>query len=326
MRVSEAFNRARGLEQSNVRFSGFAETYIRDYAKTNKRSWRSDVSCLKSNLTPAFGSYRLKDITALQIEKCRAKRLESGVSKSTVNRDLALMKRMFNLAIDWGIALENPVRKVRFFSEKDNLKERILTREEEPRLLAFCQGHLKAVILVALNTGMRLGEILGLRWDQVDLGRKQVRVERTKSGSDGLVPINLVLQGVFSGLRGQNGHSGFVFSNRLTGKPLTTVRNSFTTACRKARISGLRFHDLRHTFASRLVESGVDLITIKDLQGHSSVTIAERYTHPNHGLKKVAVDLLAQTSSRPTKGAENPAHICHATDNAEPDRAVIDSH
>lgn len=277
------------------------------------------------NLTPAFRAYRLNDITALQIEKYRARRLESGASKSTVNRELALMKRMFNLAIDWGFTLENPVRKVRFFSEKDNLKERILTREEEPRLLSLCKGHLKAVVLIALNTGMRLGEILGLRWSQVDLGRGQIRIERTKSGLDRLVPINSVLQGVFSGLRGENGQSGFVFFNPSTGKPLTRVRKSFTTACRKAKICGLRFHDLRHTFASRLVEAGIDLITIKELLGHSSVTITERYTHPNHGLKRVAVDLLTQTSSGLAESAENPAYICHTAESAEPERAVTDS-
>jgi excisionase family DNA binding protein len=327
LRVSEAFRNARGLEGSkgNVRFADFSETYIKDYAKANKRSWRCDKSRLNVSLTPTFGAYHLRDITALQIEKYRTKRLESGISKSTVNRELALMKRMFNLAIDWGYAHENPVRKIRFFSEKDNLKERILTKEEESRLLGLCKEQLKPIVLVALNTGMRLGEILGLKWCQVDLRRGQIRVERTKSGSDRSVPANCVLQAVFVGLKAGNGHSDFVFGNSLTGKPLTTVKNSFTIACRKAEISGLRFHDLRHTFASRLVEGGVDLITIKELLGHSSVTITERYTHPNHGLKRVAVDLLVQKSCNPGEGTENPTQVRHAAEGAEPGKPVTDS-
>jgi excisionase family DNA binding protein len=327
MRVSEAFQNARGLEGSKgkVRFAEFAEVYINDYAKANKRSWRCDKSRLNVSLTPAFGAYRLKDITVLQIEKYRAQRLESGISKPTVNRELALLKRMFNLAIDWGYAHDNPVRKVRFFSEKDSLKERILTKEEEGRLLGLFKGQLKPIVQVALNTGMRLGEILGLKWDQIDLGRDQIRVERTKSGSDRLGPINSTLQAVFAGLKAGNGHSGFVFGNPLTGKPITTVKHSFTTACRKAEISGLRFHDLRHTFASRLVEGGVDLITIKELLGHSSVTITERYTHPNHSLRRVAVDLLAEKSSNLGEDAANPTQDCHTAASAEPDEPVTDS-
>lgn len=327
MRVSEAFQNARGLEGSkgNVKFSEFAKTYLDDYAKSNKLSWRCDKSRLDVSLIPIFGVYRLKDITALQIEKYRAKRLEAGISKTTVNRELALLKRMFNLAIDWGYTQVNPVRKVRFFSEKESLKERILTKEEEARLLGFCQGQLKSIVLVALNTGMRLGEILGLRWDQIDFGRGQIRVERTKSGSDRLVPINAVLQAEFLGLKAGNGHSGFVFGNPLTGKPVTTVKHSFTTACRRAIITGLRFHDLRHTFASRLVEGGVDIITIKELLGHSSVTITERYTHPNHGLKRVAVDLLARNSGESSEGTESLAQECHTAESANSEAPVTDS-
>ena len=192
------------------------------------------------------------------------------------------------------------------------------------RLLGLCQGQLKPIVQLALNTGMRLGEILGLMWGQIDLGRGQIRVERTKSGSDRLVPINSVLQAVFADLKAVNGHPGFVFANPLTGKPITTVKHSFTTACRKAKIIGLRFHDLRHTFASRLVEGGVDLITIKELLGHSSVTITERYTHPNHGLKRAAVDLLARNSDKPSEGVLSPARDCHTAERPEPDMPVSD--
>jgi len=165
MRISEAIQDAHGLEGSKGKttFAEFAETYLKDYAKANKRSWRSDESRPRVSLTPTFGAFRLKEITPLQIEQYRAKRLESGAARGTINRELALMKRMFNLAIDWRFAKENPVRKVRFFSRKDNLKERILTKEEESALLSLCSPYLKAIVLVALNTGMRLGEILGLQ-------------------------------------------------------------------------------------------------------------------------------------------------------------------
>ena len=324
-KVSEAFANARGLERSKalVKFSEFADCFIRDYAKTNKRSWKSDLSRLKSSLIPAFGNLTLKDITPLLIEKCRSNRLESGRSKSSVNREMALLKKMHNLAIDWGYAAQNPVKKVRFFSEKDNLKERVLTSEEELRLLNECAPHLKPILIIALNTGMRLGEILGLKWNQIDFRRMQVRVERTKSGSVRFIPMNLVLSETLSMLRSRNEGLEYVFHNPETGRPLASVKRAFLTACRKAGITGLRFHDLRHTFASRLVERGVDLITVKELLGHSSVKITERYTHPNQSLKQSAVESLVQKDAERLESPEPLAHICHTDEKVVIGKSVI---
>jgi integrase len=111
-----------------------------------------------------------------------------------------------------------------------------------------------------------------------------------------------------------------VFSNPSTGKPYSDVKGSFKKACQKADITGLRFHDLRHTFASRLVESGADLITVKELLGHSTVKMTERYTHSNQTQKKNAVELLVNRA----KKAPNVAQICH-TEQQEENRDVVSS-
>jgi integrase len=261
----------------------------------------------------------LNEITPLFIEKYRAKRLKTGVSKSTVNRDLAIMKKMFNLSIDWKLATENPVKKVKFFSEKDNLKERILTKEEEDRLLVASAEHLKPILIAALNTGMRLGEILSLKWGQIDFEKELVRVEKTKSGKIRYVNINSVLSKTLENLKAQDGE--FLFTNPETGQPLKDVKTAFKSACRRANIKNLRFHDLRHTFATRLVESGVDIITVKELLGHSTVKITERYTHPNQKLKEKAVELLAK---RPEK-SDDLAHICHTERKKKSEKHVTDS-
>jgi integrase len=218
------------------------------------------------------------------------------VTKTTVNRDLALLRRMLSLAVEWGYLDEARMPKFRFYPEKDNLKERILTQEEEQRLLAVCPPRLRSMIIVALNTGMRLGEILGLRWNQVDLTSGRIRVERTKSGRIRYVDINKVLIAEFRGLREGRGRSEFVFTSPITGQPFVDAGSAWATACRRASIKGLRFHDLRHTFATRLIEHGVNLITVKDLLGHSSVEITQRYTHPNESLKKEAVAALVPTA------------------------------
>lgn len=284
--------------------------YIRDYAKSNKKTWKNDLSCLEANLKPFFGRSKLNDITPLQIEKYRTKRLEKGVTKSTVNRELALMKKMFNLAIDWNFIEENPVSKIKFFSEKDTLKERILSREEEDRLLETSIAHLKSILIVALNTGMRLGEILSLNWGQVDFEKKMIRVEKTKSGEIRYINMNTTLKEELKRIRAEGESTVYTFTNSKTGKPFTTVKTAFKAACRRAGIKGLRFHDLRHTFASRLVESGVDLITVRDLLGHSTVKVTERYTHPNHSIKKEAVEHLVQKIPNKPKKSERMAHIC----------------
>jgi integrase len=323
-RVSEAFANARGLERSkaHVRFSEFADCYIRDYAKTNKRSWENDLSCLRANLIPEFGNLSLTEITAQLIEKYRAKRLDAKIAKSSVNREMALLKKMYSLAIDWGFAHLNPVKKIKFFSEKDNLKERILKKDEEARLLTTCVAHLQPVLIVALNTGMRLGEILGMKWCQVDLRRLQIRVERTKSGSIRHIPINEKLSSILGALKAKVGVGEFVFPNDKTGRPLTTVKRGFMTACRKAGIKDLRFHDLRHTFASRLVEGGADLITVKELLGHSSVKITERYTHPSQSLKRSAVESLAQKPPQEAESLKTLSHICHTEEKASREIAI----
>lgn len=301
--VLKELHRAYGLPaaRQDVKFSEFSQTYIDDYAKQHKKSWRDDQYRLEANMIPFFGSLCLHEITSQTIEQYRAKRLKSGVSRSTVNRELTILKKMFNLAVDWGLAQSNPATKVKLFSENDTQKERILAHDEEARLLAESPDYLKPILVIALNTGMRRGEILNLRWDQVDLRGRQIAVRKTKSGKDRLIPISSRLLSVFSLLGPHRGESRLVFPNPATGRPYTEVKKSFKMACERAGIEGLRFHDLRHTFATRLVKAGVDIITVRDLLGHFSIRVTQRYTHPGQGQKVAAVELLAQNGA-PSEG------------------------
>lgn len=286
--VADAFRGKHGfkVEERNIKFKEFADMYLEN-SKPNKKSWSEDRYRIEAHLKPFFGKLELKNISSLLIVRYRIKRLRTGVKKSTTNRELALLKVIFSRAIDWGFAVENPVRKVKFFSEKDNQKERVLTLEEEKGLLELSAEHLKPILMVALNTGMRRGEILSLKWDQVNLSKRFLQVENTKSGNNRVIPINDVLMEELLRLKKLNEKSMFVFPNK-------SVRTAFENACRRADIKELRFHDLRHTFATRLVEQGIDLITIKELLGHHSVKVTERYTHPNAYQKKRAVDILSQ--------------------------------
>ncbi|MGB6681828.1 MAG: tyrosine-type recombinase/integrase [Candidatus Bathyarchaeia archaeon] len=298
-------------KKREIGFSAFSEIYLRDYAAVVKiRSYRTDYGNLKG-LSEYFKDMELREITPMMIQKFRASRLSKGNSRSTTNRYVALLKKMLNLAIEEGCLEQNPATKVKLYSEKDRLRTRTITEKEEHMLLEECSEHIKLIIIVALNTGMRLGEILNLQWDQIDLSSRIIRVEKTKSGLVRYVPLNNFLYHELLRLQSTRNQNATVFLNSKTGKPLTTIKTAFNAACRRAKISGLRFHDLRHSFASRLIERGVDLITVKELLGHSSVKITERYTHSCGEQKERAVELLRKNA---TKKAENEEDLLHIRD------------
>ena len=157
--------------------------------------------------------------------------------------------------------------------------------------------------------GMRRRESLNLGWGQVGLEKKLILVKQTKSGNDRLIPINGCLLAVFSALKAHDGRQELIFPNPMTGKPYTEVKKNFKLACRKAGIVGLRFHDLRHTFASRLIEAGADIVTVRDLLGHFSVKMTQRFTHPGRSQKGAAVELLDRKRAQDGENLLRPCHI-----------------
>jgi len=294
-------------QKSPVKFKDFVKMFIENYSKVNKQSWKDDFYRLRKCVS-FFGNVYLNEITALDVEKFKSEKIEEGLTRTTVNHYLKILKRLYNIGIEWGYVRENPVKQVKFYSEKDTQKERILTEEEEIRLSEAASEHLRPILITALNTGMRRGEIFNLTWNRIDLEKRLIQVVNTKSGRNRVIPINDVL---FEALSGMEKRSEYIFHNSETGKPFRTVRRSFETACRRAKIEGLRFHDLRHTFASRLVERGVDIVRVKELLGHSSVKITERYTHSNQEERRKAVELLCEKSYRKVKKVENLLHRCY---------------
>ncbi len=142
---------------------------------------------------------------------------------------------------------------------------------------------------------IQLGEILRLTWSQIDLNAGRIRVEKTKSGKSRLIEIN---QNLYDVLRQRNNQCPYVFPNPDTGKPLTTIKTSFNAACRRAGIENLRFHDLRHTFGTRLIQSGADIETVRDLMGHHSITVTQRYLHTNEQRRREAVETLTRKGTK----------------------------
>jgi integrase len=199
-------------------------------------------------------------------------------------------------AVEWEMIADNPFRGVHNLRVATRL-DRVLTAEEETRLLTACdqvRSHfLKPAIILAIHTGLRRGELLGLEWSRIDFARKTIHIINAKSSAgDRMIPMNQTTFVVLSDLAKER-QSEFVFaSNRNIGHQFHDLKRGFKKALQISNIWGLRWHDLRHTFASRLIRAGVDLITVQLLMGHSRVAMTSRYVHPLASDKMAAVSKL----------------------------------
>jgi len=289
-------------------FDELAKIYI-DYAKTNKLSWTRDEYSIK-RLSQNFAGKRLEQISPLLIEKYKNARVKE-VSVATLNRELACLKHMFSKAIEWQLYTSNPVKAVKLFKEH-NQRLRYLTVGEVHRLIGELPVHLKPVVQCALHTGMRRGEILGLKWDDIDLKQRLIFVRNSKNGEGREIPLAVEL---LRELRSLSKTGEYVFS--LDGHSrIQSIRTGFENARKRARISDFTFHDLRHTFASHLVMSGVDLLTVKELLGHKSINMTLRYSHLSPAHKRKAVELLKFSDRHyldtKTKGSKLPKALIHS--------------
>jgi integrase len=298
---SEAISQEYSLvrPRKKILFEDFAREFLEIYSKQNKKSWKRDEFSLQ-NLISFFKNRCLSDITPDLIEKYKAKRREK-VSPSTVNRELACLKTVYSKAIEWEKTESNPVKKVKFYKE-DNVKERILEPGEMKKLLDAAAPHLKAVLIIALNTGMRRNEMLGLKWKNINFARGYIFIEDSKSGRSRKVPMNSIVSDM---LKSMDKTKKFVFSNPHTKRPLKNISTSFKSACEKSGIKDLRLHDLRHTAATRMIEAGIDLVTVSKILGHSSIQMTMRYAHPTPENMQRAVESLAEALYKPVKKVVN---------------------
>ena len=262
--------------KKQVTFDKLSEDFIEHYSKVSKKSWKRDVTSTRS-LLKYFGGKTLASITSWQCEKYKSERTKdiskrgTKVSESTVNRELACLKTMLNFAVDQGLIGTNPMRKVKLF--KENPKNfRTVSKEEFEDVYNNASESLKPILVTAFNTGMRRGEILSIKWDNIKLDKGYILVDETKNNEQRYIPINKVLKKLLKSVK-MNACCEYVFT--YSGKPIKSIRTSFTTALIKSGVEKFRFHDLRHTFASRLVMNGVDLVTVQELMGHKSLSMTK---------------------------------------------------
>jgi len=253
-----------------------------------KKSWQRDVLSIEK-LRSFFQEKYLYEITPLGIEKYKEKRVQE-VKPATVNRELACLKTLFNKAIEWGKLEFNPMKRVKLLKE-NNQRIRYLEEDEIKRLIENCSDHLRPIVLLALNTGMRRGEILNLKWDDIDFRQKIIYIRNSKSGEKREIPMNDIVITTLQQMK-KISCGPYVFTNK-EGRPFQKVYKGFKAALRRAGINNFTFHDLRHTFASHLVMNGADLKTVQELLGHKTFNMTLRYAHLSPDYKRKAVDDLA---------------------------------
>ena len=213
---------------------------------------------------------------------------------ASVNRELEALSRIFTLAIEQDAVTNNPCRKVKKLL-MNNVRTRYLSVEEEEKLMLAIVGrlsHLRPIIIVAIDTGLRRRELLSLEKEQVDFNLDVINMKRTKSGKGRTVPMTPRVRETLKALC-EEGDSKYVFLNSETGKAITDVKHSFTSAVSGAGITDFTFHDLRHTFGTRLAASGADVAKIRELMGHASITTTMRYMHASDSGKRDAIARMA---------------------------------
>jgi integrase len=262
-------------EEKKVIFRQFAQEYL-GYSQANKSltSYRRDRITIDRWLTSFFGDQYLFQITLADAERYKQQRLER-VDPATVNKELNCLKAMLNKAVAWGYLQTHPLRGMKGLKELPG-RLRYLTPDEKARLLDACASpsYLRPIVDLAMHTGMRRSEILGLRWADVDLRRRTITLTHTKNNERRVIPVN---DTVAATLKALPRHLDTDLLFPAVNGPMVT--RAFWRACRKARLPNLRFHDLRHTFASYLAMGGFNLRTIQQLLGHRDLRMTSRYAH-----------------------------------------------
>ena len=291
-------------EKRNKRTIPTLDEFSRDryfpYAKGYKRSWRSDDSIYRNHLSPLYGSCHLDEISHQSIIEFYHGLLAAGYAKATCNRVLVLIRLMFNIAKKWKIpgSEYNPASGIPLF-DANNAREKFLTVEETQRLHAELEHsenpQLKNIIALLLLLGCRKRELLDSRWEQFDLERRSWRIPMSKSGKARHVPISNAALSVLA-LLPKWEKCPYVVPNPKSLQPYSSVYRTWNTARKNAGLPDVRMHDLRHSMASNLVNSGRSILEVSKILGHSQLKTSQRYAHLSQDTLLAAVDAAANAT------------------------------
>lgn len=296
-------------------FENLMEKYFTEHAPVykEKSSIQRDMDSY-AHLKQIFSGLTLNKITSSVVIDYRNKRLSEGAAHSTVLNELGLLRNAFNVAIrHWKWCRENPVSQVKLGLKARHV-DRWLTFEEEEKLLQASKGHLtdqlSDIIVFALNTGMRKSEILSLKIQDIDFSRRICTVMKSKNKEKRGIPLNSSAMEVITKQSKVIPISGYIFSTgngtKITSRNLS---RAFTKAVIKSGIKNFRFHDLRHSFATRLAQNGIDLYKVSKLLGHKDITTSQRYAHHCPESLRDGVEVLDQLQGKQSQLRESKSNL-----------------
>jgi integrase len=258
----------------------FIQNSYLPYVKTYKRSWDTDASLIKNHVLPNFGKLYMDEVSKKDIIQFIGQHAKTH-KPGSVNRVIILLRYIFNLSIQWetpGIS-KNPTSGIPLL-EENNKMERYLSAEEANRLITALQSSentmLQYIIPMLILTGARKNEVLNAKWEDFNFENRIWRIPVTKSGKARHVPIS---DGVIHLLQSVPHTCDYVFANPKTRKPFVSIFCSWNTARKSVGLDEVRIHDLRHSFASFLVNNGRSLYEVQRILGHTQIKTTQRYAH-----------------------------------------------
>ena len=272
-------------------FAQFVKERYMPFIQGYKRSWKTDESLLRNHLLPVFGKRHLDEISKSDIVAMHHGRKADGAAPGSANRLLIMTRYIFNLALRWEIAgiTKNPTAAVPLF-EENNKKERCLSKAEALRLYAAMQDSeapmLQFIVPMLIMTGARKREALDAQWVDFDVHKRSWRIPISKSGkarhvplSEGVIQLLVQVQALQQSWPPAMRNCPWPFANPSTGKPFVSIFCAWNTARIKAGLPEVRIHDLRHSFASFLINNGRSLYEVQKILGHTQVKTTQRYAH-----------------------------------------------
>lgn len=281
-----------------VSINEFFYNYYLPFIKTSKKSYKADENFFKTHILPTWNNLPMNKLAKQDITNKHISLLSyNKLSPSTANKLLKYLSYFYNLAILWEIpnVTLNPTKNIKPF-KVDNLMERYLNKDEINRILFYASKinnpFIKPIIQTLLLTGGRKSEVLNLKWNDVDFDNQILTFTDTKSNKNRKIPISKMLLDVLKNLTKIN---EYLFpSLKLKNRPFQNLTYYWQIIRRQAMLKDVRIHDLRHTFASILVNQGVSLYEVQKLLGHSSISITQRYAHLSNESLKNAVDVVGR--------------------------------